>query len=457
MSLYKILKESFRRNAERYVVDGELRYGELLAELQSIEGQRPAGSLALLELDSGRQFLLELLSALANRQVFCPIARGSCDLERAREVLRSSLNAAGRDQNGLRFEAPPGEKWPELNEQVRLLCPEGGFVRFSSGTTADAKGVLISAASALDRIHLAESIFSARAGEKMLFLMPMPYHFVTVLLLMLKQGVCFTEKGQEAELVYGTPFQFRSLVSAELSSLRLAVSSSTQLPQSVADSFLAAQGVPICESYGVIEVGLPIAGCRGRRDCSEQSERSVSAGSNSQQVPVLGRLQQGYEMKLVDEADGSGTLCLRGPGMFDAYLNPFRTREEALVDGWFETGDIVSVSSDGDIAILGRKSSAIHLGGFKIFPVEIEEVINSHPEVIESQVFAEAHELYGSVLLARVVVSSAMETGQLRQYCKQRLGLLKTPKRFDFVASLEKTSTGKLLRRNGKQGWECSA
>jgi acyl-CoA synthetase (AMP-forming)/AMP-acid ligase II len=93
------------------------------------------------------------------------------------------------------------------------------------------------------------------------------------------------------------------------------------------------------------------------------------------------------EMKPLAEGE-TGQLALRGPGMFSGYLNPPRSREEVLHDGWFLTGDLAHRDSGGRIVLDGRTSSVIHVAGHKVFPEEVAAVLDQHPAVLRSRVFA---------------------------------------------------------------------
>jgi acyl-CoA synthetase (AMP-forming)/AMP-acid ligase II/flavin-dependent dehydrogenase len=421
MNLYSEIAESCKKHSEQYVFDDALTYGELLQRVENSSFDIPRGGLVLAEMSSGVDFVICLLSSLRQGLIFCPVAPESADFENAYEVLKPNLIIRSSKISIVH---------QSLDERICEICPDGGFVRFTSGTTGDAKGVLISSRSAFERITLAEKSFKLCAGEKVLFLMSMPYHFVTSLLMMLKNGVCFSEDYENISVIYATPFHFPNLISVSLPQLRLAVSTSTHLPQKVAEDFASKHKRNISQSFGIIEVGLPLGDFEGR-------------------VPhSVGRILEGYELGLLDSTeDNQGTLAFKGPGLFDAYLGPFQRREEVLVDGWFKTGDIARQDAEGNVVILGRSSSAIHLAGFKVFPEDIENVLLQFPGMKEVQVGSEPHDIYGNTIFAKLVADTELNQKELRRFCKARLGIVKTPKRFEQVARLAKTSTGKLLRK----------
>ena len=143
-----------------------------------------------------------------------------------------------------------------------------------------------------------------------------------------------------------------------------------------ARAFLQRFGVPIAQGFGIIEAGLPLV------NTDAAADKPLSIGRpDDVEVWLRG-----------ENAPGDlGELCLRGPGIFDAYLVPWQEREDVLRDGWFATGDLATRDEDGHLFLQGRSKSVINVGGMKVFPEEIEAVLNTHPAVRESRVFGEAH------------------------------------------------------------------
>jgi acyl-coenzyme A synthetase/AMP-(fatty) acid ligase len=167
----------------------------------------------------------------------------------------------------------------------------------------------------------------------------------------------------------------------------------------------------------------------------------------------VGRPLPGFEAKITDE-DGNecqrgaiGELALRGPGMFDAYLKPFTPREEGTRGGWFFTGDYAVQDSQGYITVVGRKKSVIISAGSKVFPEEVERVLNAHPAVKLSRVFGRKHDLLGESVVAEVVLEEdSFATEELFHYCRGKLSPAQMPVQVVVVNSVPTTMTGKILR-----------
>ena len=196
------------------------------------------------------------------------------------------------------------------------------------------------------------------------------------------------------------------------------------------------------QGYGIIEVGLPI----------------MNIAEAAEHPEAIGRPVPGFEAKIVDEtmkpvAEGeTGQLALRGPGMFSGYLNPPRSRAEVLHDGWFLTGDLAHRDNGGRIVLDGRTSSVIHVAGHKVFPEEVAAVLDQHPAVLRSRVFARPHPQMGEAIYAEVQLrngSSPATSEDILAFCRRQLSSHKVPTALEFVAEINTTSSGKVRHGAG--------
>ena len=90
--------------------------------------------------------------------------------------------------------------------------------------------------------------------------------------------------------------------------------------------------------------------------------------------------------------------------MLDAYYSPWQGRDDILSDGWFKTGDLGKIDADGFLFIVGRDKDVINFVGMKVFALEVEAILNRHPQVKESLVYGAAHPHYGQLPMAKIVV-----------------------------------------------------
>jgi long-chain acyl-CoA synthetase len=330
------------------------------------------------------------------------------------------------------------------------------FVRFSSGTTGAAKGILLSHATLLERLGAAQRALGIRAGDRVVWLLPMAHHFVASILLYLWSGatillvrsplaadVLDCGRRGAGTVLYASPFH-HAILAAEPSGrpwpdLRLAFSTATALPAQTAKAFHARYGKPLSQVLGIMEVGLA----------------AVNRERPAEKPDSIGRPVPGFEIEVRDEQErpvepgGVGELHLRGPGMLDAYLSPWKRRDEVLRDGWFATGDLAVADADGDLRLVGRTHSVIDVGGLKCFPEEIEAVLAEHPEVRAARVAPRRHERVGAVPVAEIVPADPgrpPDAATLSRHCQQRLARYKIPVEFRIVSSLASTASGKLRR-----------
>jgi long-chain acyl-CoA synthetase len=144
----------------------------------------------------------------------------------------------------------------------------------------------------------------------------------------------------------------------------------------------------------------------------------------------------------------SGELCIRGPQVMAGYWNRPDETEKTIRNGWLWTGDIAKRDADGFFYIVDRKKDMILVSGFNVFPNEVEEVLASHPKVLEAAVIGIPDKSSGESVKAFVVAKDkSLTIEELRQHCNAQLTGYKRPRHFEFRDSLPKTNIGKILRR----------
>jgi long-chain acyl-CoA synthetase len=231
-----------------------------------------------------------------------------------------------------------------------------------------------------------------------------------------------------------------------LHSIRVCVSGSAPLPVEVQAQFERLTGAKLVEGYGLSEaspgthvnpvyglhkagsIGLPLPDTDARIVDAETGTRELAAGEE-------------------------GELVIRGPQVMKGYWNAPEETAAALRDGWLHTGDIARVDEDGYFFIVDRKKDVVNVGGLKVFPREVEEVLHEHPKVKEAAVAGVPHRVRGELLVAQVVLRDGVSGDarevrrELLDYCRQRLAAYKVPRRIEIVPGLPKSAVGKVLRR----------
>ena len=475
MNVFETLAQSARQWPDRIAIidaGGSMDYRSLWSEVEALRVQLDKlgvrkGQGVGIRARNGRAFIIGGLAALGCGAVVMPIHHQIKPDEQADMLAKAPLCAIIDDGSGVAqpsrtipLENPGGNglRFTRLDNSQALLAPQikdAAFVRFTSGTTGAAKGVVLTHNDILERTRAANSGLQLTHEDVILWALPMAYHFYVSIILYLEVGSTVLISGDYlaenildsaaqhgATFLYVTPMHVRMLNSVKAgralpASLKRVMSVSAKLnPQSARD-FFERYKVPVLQGYGIIEVGLPI----------------MNVAEAAEHPEAIGRPVPSFEAKIVHDgmqlvAEGeTGQLALRGPGMFSGYLNPPRLRAEIMHDGWFLTGDLAHRDSNGLIVLDGRTSSVIHVAGHKVFPEEVAAVLDSHPAVLRSRVFGRAHPQWGEAVYAEAQLRTGtpVTSEELLTYCRKRLSSQKRPQTsVEFVPEISMTSSGKV-------------
>jgi len=228
----------------------------------------------------------------------------------------------------------------------------------------------------------------------------------------------------------------------DLRSIEWFLSGSAPLPVEVMKRFEELTGGKVLEGYGLTEAA-PVTHSNPRQGIRKP-------GSVGLPMPDV-------DCKIVDIETGThevgageaGELCLRGPNLMDGYWQRPEETAAVLRDGWLYTGDIVRMDEDGYFSVVDRKKEMIIVSGFKVYPREVDEVLYTHPGVLEAAAVGVPHPSKGEVVKAFVVLrpGATATAQQLMDHCRANLAPYKVPVEIVFRAELPKTLIGKVLRR----------
>ncbi|HRI57416.1 MAG TPA: long-chain fatty acid--CoA ligase [Anaerolineae bacterium] len=233
----------------------------------------------------------------------------------------------------------------------------------------------------------------------------------------------------------------------DLHSIRVCLSGGAALPAEVAQQFEQMTGGKLVEGYGMSESSPLTAGnpVFGR---TKIGTVGMPFPSTELAVVALEADEQGKPRFL--EVGEAGELVVRGPQVMKGYYNnPEETASAIDVDGWLHTGDIAVMDADGYFSIVDRKKDLIIASGFNIVPREVEEVLFTHPAVLEAAVVGVSDAKRGETVKAFVVLKEGQRATveELRAFCKERLAPYKVPTLVEFRTELPKSQVGKTLRR----------
>jgi long-chain acyl-CoA synthetase len=149
------------------------------------------------------------------------------------------------------------------------------------------------------------------------------------------------------------------------------------------------------------------------------------------------------------ETGKEGEIAIKGPQIMMGYYKKPEETEQALIDGWFLTGDIGKFDEDGYLRIVDRKKDMIIAGGYNIYPVELDDVLMGHPKILEACTIGIPDEYRGETVKAFVVAKEGevLSEDEVVKYCKDNLAAYKVPKIIEFIDELPKSAVGKILRR----------
>jgi long-chain acyl-CoA synthetase len=466
------------------VVDGTLRLSRaelaaaIIAGVQSLRrlGVAPGDRVALSAPD-GAPALVAALAVIHADAVHVPFdhALAPAEITAAAGVLRVDwqLRPTGIDASGWALTSVRAIPEHDRASSSDPLHPQrSAFLRLSSGTTGAAKGVLIARDTLAARVAAAAPALALGPDDRVLWLLPMAYHFAVSILLYIGRGagVVFGNALRAAStatiardhavtFAYGSPWHVRRL--AELpagslpASLRQVVATTAAIDPGTAAAFRAHHGIRVRQALGIIEVGLPF----------------VSPGHDGEAPGELGDIQPAFRLAILPPGDEAGVtaemtdfsrhphalpagtegeLAIAGPGLFDAYVSPWRARANVLDCGFFRTGDRAVCDAAGRVRLLGRIKDVINVGGVKVFPLEVESVLDAHPMVAASRVRAAPDARLGEAVMAEVAVhpgtDAATIIAELEAWCAERLAPMKRPGRIVVVDALPRTGSGKVIR-----------
>ncbi len=333
---------------------------------------------------------------------------------------------------------------------------------YSGGTTGVAKGIMLSHYALVANAHQLRAWVNLDAQGRILAVLPLFHGFgmsVTMNAPLLAGGEIITLPRFQAENVLkaiqewkptffiGVPAMFGAFNSVptldkyDLRSVKGIFVGAAPLTQALKDEFEGRSGARLIEGYGLTEAVTAIM---------------ANPYGGRHKVGSIGLPFPDVDMKIV-ALDGSadlpagetGEIVLRSPTMMMGYYNQPEATAEAMRDGWLFTGDIGHMDADGYFTITDRKKELIIVGGFNVFPREVDEVLAVHPKVLEAAAIGVPDQRLGERVKACVVLREGQTATaeEIIAFCRERLVAYKVPAEVEFRSSLPKSMIGKVLRR----------
>lgn len=333
---------------------------------------------------------------------------------------------------------------------------------YTSGTTGKPKGVMLSNKNTFataqiwsesmkltsqDRMHIVAPLFHCAASH--VFSIPIIYSGGT---LIIEEGfspeqALKTMEEEKVTIFFGVPAMYAILLNTEkiktanLSHLRLFTYGAAPMPYELVKRVKSLfPQVKLQNLYG-------------------QTENSPAATSLTDEyvltkIGSVGAPLPMTEVQIVNEygeplpSGEVGEIVVKGPQVMKGYLKNEEETRKALRNGWLYSGDLGKIDEDGLLYIVDRKKDMIIRAGENIYPLEVEEVLFEMPEILEAAVIGIPHEIYGEVPKAYIVLKSGQTLSKeaVLDYCKERLAKYKLPTEIEFIESLPRNASGKVLK-----------
>ncbi|WP_394428772.1 long-chain-fatty-acid--CoA ligase [Streptomyces sp. SGAir0957] len=493
LSLAAILAESARRRPDKIgLVEGEQRFTFAQLWLQARKqaaalvglGVRPGDRVALMAPNTA-EFPRAYYAALAAGAVVVPVHL-LLSAEEVRHVLddsgatlllchpaQAAVGAAAAEATGVRMvQLTAVGELEQLTDAAEPLASyvtreadDPAVIFYTSGTTGVPKGAELSHLNLV--MNATVSAFDAndvRADDIALGALPLFHAFgqtvslnatwragATLVLLPRFHADRAIElmAAENVNTFHGVPTMYVNLLAAapdaeELPRLKICISGGASLPVAVLEGFEKAFGATVHEGYGLSETSPAAA--------ANQPIFGARPGTIGQ--PLWGvdveiaraEVEDRIELLPTDEL---GEVVVRGHCVFTGYLGRPEATAEALVDGWFRTGDLGTKDADGYLRIVDRKKDIIIRGGYNVYPREVEEVLMRHPGVGHAAVIGLPDAVHGEEICAVIVPKpgAALDAAEVTAWSKEHLGKHKYPRRVEFTDQLPLGPSMKILKR----------
>ncbi|WP_424190110.1 AMP-binding protein [Actinokineospora sp. G85] len=431
------------------------------------------GDRVALLLPNGLDFCVALFGVIRSGGVAVPINTDVPAAEAARVVEHSGAAF------GLGVEAPTALPAPDLDAPAAEPFPAVGggedvaVLAYTSGTAGAPRGAMLSHRALLANVEQCSALRPApvTAADRVLLAVPLSHAYGLSALWQVAAagatGVLLDRFGVDRALavcqerrvstLVGVPAMYRAFVTAgaerlgeALSTVRLATSGAAPLDPRTLAEFRVETGLSIYEGYGLTETGPVLT--------STLASGVAKPGSVGKPIP-------GVELRLVDsdggtlevapdedevyyteEDTGTGLVAVRGHNLFSGYWPDGAHGPDA--EGWFRTGDVGYLDTDGDLRLVDRANDLIIVNGFNVYPHEVERVVGELPEVAEAAAVGVPDERAGERVKVVLVLRPGAELTEeaVRAHCADNLARFKVPETVEFTLELPHSVTGKISR-----------
>lgn len=368
-------------------------------------------------------------------------------------------------QKGIfRYSSLIGRSWQDDPPPVFIDTQETAMLLYTGGTTGISKGAELSHLNIVFNAYQTRAWLWSLEEKKETILCVLPFfhsygmttgmHLSVVLqsaMLLLPRfelsDVAKVIKKNRPTVFCAVPSMYNAinrspkLSPEDVSSIRLCVSGGAALPAEIQKRFEERTGGKLVEGYGLTETS-PVALVNPTHGHRKNGTIGVPISN------TLARVIDPETRKTLPPGE-VGELALQGPQVMKGYWQRQDETEKVLKDGWLFTGDMAVMDQEGFFRIVDRKKDVIISAGMNIYPREVEEVLHSHPKVVEAAVVGIPSKVRDEIVKAYIVVEEGenLTKNEILEFCKDKLSRFKIPKRIEIVKDLPKSAMGKTLKR----------
>ena len=381
------------------------------------------------------------------------------------EPLLTDLNIKHKIVLGSNTGRHLDEKKDKQASEVQLPDPNAlTILQYTGGTTGLSKGVNITHTQTITNIRQRNSLIPLEEDKEIvLCVMPLFHVFASSMCLYAAvyaratlvierkfhpQSALQALQQHRVTVLPAAPTVLISLMGHEdfdktdFSSLKLCFSGAAPLPEETLKQWQNSTGTKILEGYGQTESG-PVLSFNPLHGLNKSGSVGIPVPDTDIQIVDL-------EMgKSILPENTPGEIRAFGPQIMSGYRNRPEETKEALRDGWLYTGDIGCLDEDGYLYILDRKKDMIIVGGYNVYPREIDELLLAHDDIVETATVGASDSYYGERVISYVVLSenTKVSSENLREYCGKHLAKFKVPSEIIITESLPKTPVGKIDKK----------
>jgi long-chain acyl-CoA synthetase len=366
----------------------------------------------------------------------------------------------------IKIKSALGKRRADEFKPVKRKNSDIAFLQYTGGTTGVSKGAMLTHRNMIANLLQAKAWLTPviREGQEVIITALPLYHIFSltancftfsfigghnILITNPKDIPAFISelKKWKFTAITGVNTLFRALMNhpgfseLDFSALKVSLGGGMAVQKAVAEEWKQKTKVPLIEAYGLTETSP--AACINPLSIPEYNG-SIGLPISSTEVKILD--DDGNELPEGKE----GEICIRGPQVMAGYWQkPEETAKVMTPDGFFKSGDIGFMNAEGYIKIMDRKKDMILVSGFNVYPNEVEDVLATHPKVLEVAAVGEPDAKSGEVVKVFIVKKDAsLSSEEIVNFSRDHLAAYKVPRHVEFRDSLPKTNVGKILRKD---------